>query len=155
VPWSAFGGIGWTKVVMLLDVVTKDNVEQWVAKAKEINNGSLKALVDAAKQKSAPVNTKTFKLHQDQKALLDDGLAKMKAESGTESDAVALEYIVQNYMGAGIQFQNWDQAVTYAAKHQGEDPYSFVAKVVERLEQLFPSLEIDVKITLKEAPAAA
>jgi hypothetical protein len=155
VPWSAFGGIGWTKVVMLLDVVTKDNVGQWVAKAKEINNGSLKALVDAAKQKSAPVNTKTFKLHEDQKQLVDDALAKMKEESGTESDAVALEYIIQNYMGAGIQFQNWDQALTYAAKHQTDDPYSVVAKVINRLEALFPSLEIDVKVTLKEAPATA
>ncbi len=155
VPWSAFGGIGWTKVGMLLDVVTKDNVEQWVAKAKEMNSGSLKAHVDAAKHKSPPVTIKIFKLHEDQKQLVDDALAKMKEESGTENDAVALEYIVQNYMGAGIQFQNWDQALTYAAKHQTDNPYSFVAKVINRLEALFPSLEIDVKVTLKEAPAMA
>ena len=153
IPWAAFGGIGWTKVVMLLDVVTNDNVEQWVAKAKEMNNGSLKAHIEAEKQKHAPVTTKIFKLHEDQKQLVEDGLAKMKEETGTESDAVALEYIVQNYMGAGIQFQNWDQAVTYAAKHQSDDPYTFVKTVFERLEALFPSLEIDVKVTLKEAPA--
>jgi len=56
-------------------------------------------------------------------------------------------------MGAGIQFQNGDQAVTYAAKHQSDDSYTFVKTVFERLEALFPSLEIDVKVTLKEAPA--
>jgi hypothetical protein len=155
IPWSAFENIGWTKVLILLDVITKDNVEQWVAKAKEKNNGSLKSLVDAEKTKGSPVTTKIFKLHEDQKQLVDDALAKMKEESGTESDAVALEYIIQNYMGAGIQFQNWDQALTYAAKHQTDDPYSVVAKVINRLEALFPSLEIDVKVTLKEAPATA
>jgi hypothetical protein len=106
VPWSAFGNIGWTKVVMLLDVVTKDNVQEWVANAKEMNTRSLKTHVAAEKHKGAPVNIKSFKLHQDQKELLDNALDKIKSESGTEVDAVALEYLCQNYLGAGIQFQN-------------------------------------------------
>jgi hypothetical protein len=156
VPWSAFENIGWTKVVMLLDVVTKDNVQEWVAKAKEMNNGSLKTHVEAEKQKGAPVTTKIFKLHKDQKQLVDDALAKMKEESGTEGDAVALEYLCTNYMGAGIQFQNWDQALTYYVKHLGQNEVPiFVQKVVARLGQLFPELNIKVTITLKEAPAAA
>src|SRR6266542_1292942 len=80
IPWSAFEGIGWTKVLALLDVVTKDNVKQWVAKAKEMNFPSLKALVEAEKQKGKPgmeqgpktVTTKTFQLHEDQKEVVND-----------------------------------------------------------------------------------
>jgi len=156
VPWSAFGNIGWTKVVMLLDVITNDNVQEWVANAKEMNNGSLKARVEAEKQKGAPVTTKIFKLHQDQKELLDDTLSKIKSESGTNVDSVALEYLCQNYLGAGIQFQNWDQAITYAAKHLDQDEIPiFIQKVVAHLKELFPELDIKVKITLREVPAAA
>jgi hypothetical protein len=160
IPWSAFGNIGWTKVVMLLDVVTKDNVEHWVAKATEMNNGSLKARVEAEKQKGAQkgrktVSTKIFKLHEDQKELVEDAIAKMKAESGTQDDSVALEYIMHNYMGAGIQFQNWEQALTYAAKQQSDDPPLFMHVVVKKLEELFPGYKLDITLLAKDAPQAA
>jgi hypothetical protein len=34
IPWSAFENLEWTKVLVLLDIVTKDNVKPLVAKAK-------------------------------------------------------------------------------------------------------------------------
>ena len=33
-PWSAFGGIGWVKLHLLMKIVTKDNVAEWVEKAR-------------------------------------------------------------------------------------------------------------------------
>ena len=40
-PWSEFDSIGWTKVRLVLDVVTKENIKQWIANAKAMNNHSL------------------------------------------------------------------------------------------------------------------
>ena len=35
----------------------------------------------------------------------------------TEFQTVALEAICQNYLGAGLQFKDWKQALLYARKH--------------------------------------
>jgi hypothetical protein len=162
IPWSAFENIGWTKVLALLDVVGKDNVKQWVAKAKGMNVLSLNALVEAEKQKGKPetvqgpkaITTKTFKLHADQKQLVADGLKKAQDETGSDVEAVNLEAVFQNYLGGGLAFADEDQAMTYAAKH-ANDPQVFVEKQVARLKQLFPQLDITVEITLKKPAAAA
>ena len=162
IPWSSFENIGWTKVLLLLDVVTKCNVKEWVAKAKEMNFPSLKAHVEAEKRKGkagtepAPkmITSKTFQLHEDQKEIVEAAREKIKEESGTAVDSVALEYMAQNHLGAGIQFQNWDQALTYAINHQG-DRTLFVQQVITRLEELCPDLEINVEITSKKSAAAA
>jgi hypothetical protein len=110
IPWSAVEEIGWTKIRVLLDVVTKENVKQWVAQAKGMNFPTLKAHVKAEKQKSKsgteeapkPVASKTFQLHEDQKEAVNAALEKIKEESGTPFDSAALEYLAQNYLGAGI-----------------------------------------------------
>src|SRR5262249_17323621 len=161
IPWSSFENIGWTKVLILLDVVTKDNVQQWVAQAKAMNFPSLKALVKAEKQKGKPgteqgpktITSKTFQLHEDQKEVVNAALEKIKDETGTTVDTVALEYLAQSYLGAGIQFQNWDQALTYAIKHEG-DRTLFVQQVITRLKELCPDLDINVEIAPKKSAAA-
>jgi hypothetical protein len=160
IPWSAFDNIGWTKVLVLRDVVTKDNVKQWVAIAKKMNFPSLKAQVEAEKHKGKPgtepgpktITSKTFQLHEDQKEIVEAALNKIKEESGTAVDSVALEYMAQNHLGAGIQFQNWDQALTYAVKHQ-EDRTLFVQQVITRLEELCPEFDINVEIAPKKSAA--
>ncbi len=151
IPRSAFENIGWTKVLVLLDVVTKDNVKQWVA---------IKARVEAEKQKGKPdpekgpkTTTMTFKPHEDQKEIINAAIEKVKEESGTSDDSVALEYLAQDYLGAGVQFKGWDQALTYARKHS-DDPALFYQTIVTRLDELCPELIADTTITLKaSAPA--
>jgi hypothetical protein len=160
IPWAAFENIGWTKVLILLDVVTEDNVKHWVAKAKEMNVPSLKSLVEAEKQKGKTeteqgpkaVSTKSFQLHEDQKEVVNAALNKIKEESGTAFDAVALEYMAQSCLGGGTQFQNWDQALTYKIKHH-EDRLLLLHEVITRLEQLYPDVEIEIK--LKDSVVAA
>src|SRR6266498_73626 len=120
VPWSAFENIGWTKVLALCDVVTNDNVKEWVAKAKVMNLGTLKDHVEAEKQKN---------------------------KTGAAVEASNLEAICQNYMGAGLQFADWKQALAYASKHS-DDGSLFISKVMELLRQLCPELSISYKITL-------
>ncbi len=156
ISWSAFEGIGWTKVLALLDVVNKENIEEWVAKAKEMNVHSLKDFVKADKQKGKadaeqepePITTKTLKLHADQKQLFEAAVKKASEETGSDVEAVNLEAVFQNYLGGGLAFADEDQAMTYAAKHTS-DPVVFVEKQVARLKQLFPQLNIAVEITLK------
>jgi hypothetical protein len=160
IPWSAFENIGWTKVLALLDVVTKDNVKQWVTKATGLNVLSLKTLVEAEKQKGKTdteqgpktISSKTFKLHDDQKEIIEAALNKIKEESGTAFDGVALEYMAQSCLGGGTQFQNWDQALTYKIKHH-EDRLLLLHEVITRLEQLYPDVEIEIK--LKDSVVAA
>jgi hypothetical protein len=162
IPWSAFENIGWTKVRALLDVVTKDNVKQWVAKAKEMNFPSLKAHVEAEKEKGEPdteqepktITTKTFKLYADQKQLVADAIKKAQEETGSAVEASNLEAICQSFLGSGLMFSDVEQAMTYAAK-RADDPPVFVQKLVTTLEQLFPQLNIAVEITFKESAAAA
>jgi hypothetical protein len=47
------------------------------------------------------------------------------------------------------QFQDWKHALTHAAKHSG-DKLIFIQQVNECLEQLFPELKIETKITSDE-----
>ncbi len=156
ISWSAFEGIGWTKVLALLDVVNKENIEEWVAKAKEMNVHSLKDFVKADKQKGKadaeqepePITTKTLKLHADQKQLFEAAVKKASEETGSDVEAVNVEAICQNYLGSGLMFADVEHAMTYAAKH-ANDPLAFVEKQVTRLKQLFPQLNIAVEITLK------
>ena len=156
-PWSAFESIGWTKVRLMLDVVTKDDIGQWLGNAKAMNFSSLKALVEAEKHKSEAkteqeaktITTKTFKLHADQKQLVEDGLKKASEETGSAVDSVNLEAIFQGFM-----FPDVEHATAFAAKH-ADDPQMFVEKQVVRLQNLFPQLNIAVEITLNEAAVAA
>jgi hypothetical protein len=152
IPWSAFEAIGWTKVLILLDVVTKDNIKAWVAKAKEMNFHSLEALVKAEKQmgkagieqKPKAITTKTFKLHQDQKEIVEDALAKAREETGSVFETVNLEAICQSYLGDGLKFSNWEQALSYAKKQVNNDP-AFYATVREFIDLLCPTAAMTFK----------
>jgi hypothetical protein len=128
VPWSAFENIGWTKVRLLLDVVTK--------------------------QGTSTITTKTFKLHEDQKQLVNDAIKKAQAETGSAVEAANIEAICQSYIGAGLLFPDWEPAFTYAAKHTN-DAAALVQKLVAMAQDLFPQLSIAVEITFKESAPAA
>ena len=161
-PWSAFESVGWTKILVVLDVVTKDNIKQWLTNAKDMNYLSLKALVELEKHKGealteqAPkaITTKTFKLHADQKQLLEDGLKKASEETGSAYDSVNLEAVFQSYLGAGLMFTDVEHAMAYAAKH-ADDPRVFVEKQAVKLQHLFPQLNIAIDVTWKQAAVVA
>ncbi len=163
IPWSAFGDIGWTKVLTLLAIVTKENVDEWVEKAAHMTVKSLEAaikeltqpkMVDAGEQEVKSTTTMTFKVHEDQKAVITDAIDKIMAESGTGVKSVALEYMAQNYLGAGIQFKNAEQALKYERKHS-DDPALFYQKIVAILNAICPEIIAETTITLKEPAATA
>ena len=73
---------------------------------------------------------KTFKLHPDQKEIVEAALADIKGKTGTAVDTVALEYMAQSYMGTGIAFPDAKRAMTAEHKKAG-DIEAFLSKVGE------------------------
>jgi hypothetical protein len=137
--WEQFENIGWTKIMVILPIIKlqPENISEWVGKAKEANTISLIAAVKEALkpgnegQKDAPVPTvvtKTFKLHPDQKEIVEAALTDIKQKTGTAVDTVALEYMAQNYMGSGISFSDAKSALNAEYK-KSESPEDFLGKL--------------------------
>lgn len=110
VKWEQVKALGWTKLRELVSILTPDNVDEWVEKAKDMTVIQLQEYIKAAKQneskgpdappKEEPkkVTTKTFKLHEDQVETVETALARAREEGETEFDAVALDYICMRYL---------------------------------------------------------
>lgn len=108
IPYSDVEGIGWTKIVVILPVLTKENLEEWMAKAKALNVATLQATVDAALAtgdssggttvNSGEIKSMVFKFHKDQTDTANDALAKAKKAAGTESKEVAADMIFTEYL---------------------------------------------------------
>jgi len=154
VPFSAFKGIGWSKIIKLLPIVNKENIAEWVSKAEAMKVLSLDEAIKAAKTPTTldqgvaepkTITTKTFELHDDQKQLVNDALKQASEATGSKYEADNLEAICQSYIGAGLMFANVAQALEYAAKHT-DNAAAFVKKHVAMMEAVFPQLSIAVEI---------
>jgi DNA-binding transcriptional MerR regulator len=106
VAWDQVKNVGWTKLKTIIGILTKDNVDEWVQKAAAMNTISLEQAVkdfqSSGESPTEPVSnmkTKTFKFAADQMEIVDDALTKAKAQSGTEIDSVACEFIMLEYLG--------------------------------------------------------
>lgn len=109
VPWSKVKSIGWTKLKEIAKVLTVENVDEWVQIANSSNTLTLIDTVKAHLAKDAPkgeqeqasktVTTKTFKVHEDQKATIEAALSKARDQGKTSVDTVALELICMDYLG--------------------------------------------------------
>ena len=144
IPWDKVKHIGWTKLKEIAGVITVDNVDEWVKVAKESNTISLIETVKAHLNKDkgqialedktkTAVSTRTFKVHEDQKATIDTALAKAKEQSGTTVDTAALEFICLDYLGG--------QSLPQKLKSIG------IEAALEALEKAFPNANIEVEIT--------
>ena len=88
--------------------------------------------------KQSPTKRMVFWLHPDQEEVITAALNLAEETAGTKFQTVALEYICQNYLGAGLQFSDWQQALTYARKH-AHDPSTFAQQVLAFIEELCPN----------------
>lgn len=114
IPFSKFFGLGWTKVVAMLPVITEENVDEWVQRAKDMTLIQLQELVKAARQRSeneagesgqegseAKAKQKKFNLYEDQARTVELTLEQMKNDLPTEHENVALEAICLAYLSGG------------------------------------------------------
>ena len=174
IAWEKVKGIGWTKLMTLLPVITNENADQWVAdiQAGDLTVLQLQSMVKEAQAPSttgeantASVSTLTFKAHDDQKATIKEAIAKAKEVSGTSVDTVALEYIAMDYLGnaegksaiaSGAALAVSEEAPTVAELVQmfsdSDDSIVelFTTKGWEHIlglvEKAFPNLEMNVTV---------
>lgn len=151
VPWAKVKDLGWTKLKDLAPILTLENVDEWVERAK---NMTALQLIEAIKQSKSgattttsttsdanaaeKVVTLTFKLKQDQKDLVKEAVDKMKEDSGTEYDSVAIERIAMQYLegGTGAPAEGKQKTIEQLMKGLGPE------EVLEKFEQVFPGWEI-------------
>jgi hypothetical protein len=79
---------------------------------------------------------KTFKLHADQKEIVEAALEDAKKRSGTKFDTVALELVCQEYMGTASAGYTTAKAALTAECKKSESEQEFLSKVVGYLEEI-------------------
>lgn len=111
IPYDEVKHVGWTKLKELTPVLTAENYKDWMAKAVSMNTDSLIAEVKAhmlpttdvhGEQDGQPVKTvvsKTLKLHPDQLETFNAAVEMSKGVIGTDVDTVAVDHIMQEYLG--------------------------------------------------------
>ena len=153
IPWVKVKDVGWTKLQIIASVLTIENVDEWVTVAGAQNTLTLTETVKNAKAKLAgasgaledqtakTVTTMTFKVHSDQKAVIDAAIDKAKSTSGTTVSTAALEFIAQDYLGG--------QTLIQRAKTVGAEAW------LKAAEEAFPGLNIEVTMADEEGEGDA
>jgi hypothetical protein len=150
IPWEKVSSLGWTKLKDLADILTLENVDEWVAKAGPLTVKELQALLkqQGAGEGAEPVTTTStfttlkFKVANDQAEVINSALSKAKAENGTEFDNVALERICGGYLAgnnaleAEPQKSLKDQLAAAGIASEG------LTLALNALVEAFPSLDI-------------
>jgi hypothetical protein len=96
---------------------------------KSISKKAPAALED---QSAKTVTTKTFKVHEDQKEIIETALKKAREDGNTTFDTVALYYICQDFLGGQTPAQRLKQMGIEAA--------------LAAVEQAFPDAKIEVTL---------
>lgn len=151
IPWHKVSGLGWTKLKELADILTTDNVDEWVAKAQSMTTLNLQAAVKAYKAgelntdgttdpDSSGVSTVTFKVHPDQKETIKQAIEQAMEEASTEFKGVALEAICMNYLAGGSTKKVPKPSLT--SLMEGMD----ALEVLEAFEVVFPDVNITAEL---------
>jgi len=158
VPHKAVEVLGWTRVKVLLGILTQKNMGAWFKKAKSMNVASLKEAVKKARQGKAnsvpsgempKIHSVALQLHPDQKTVYDEAIATAKNDADTEVAAVALTSICMAYNAGG-------SSVPASKKGEGDLKKTIKAhtleEVIEMIEIIWPNVDVDA--TLYESKKA-
>lgn len=156
VPYDKVKKVGWTKLVELSRIIDNENVDAWVKVALDCNVPQLKEEIDKALAKAsdgdkpdAPkktddnkVSTKSFKLHVDQREVVDSAVDKALKDTGSDAEAVAIEAICLSYISGGKKVkQKTMKAQMKAAGWR---------KALEQFADIYPEIDLKVKVTEPE-----
>lgn len=157
VTWDAVHMVGWTRLKELTHVLTKENAEDWIAKAKVMTTLQLQEAVKAALKEgqggeseegdttTSTVTTLTFKVHEDQKTQIREALDKGKAELDTEYDTVALEGICTAYLGGTVEMQTTGGGAEKPSMVDSMKAMGY-EDVLMAFEQAFPDIDLTVAV---------
>lgn len=156
VPWEKVASIGWTKLREIMPVLTAENLDAWVEKAKALSRNQLIEMVKSAavggltaaevEAEAVPhkITTISFKLHEDQAKNIKAAITRAKEASGTEHDNVALDHIATSFLGgagpANLEelFQTFKAASTEVTEQ--------ISPILETFEKVWPSVTLHVEI---------
>jgi hypothetical protein len=96
----------WTASFKLCDDIEAVRSD-WLARAQAQFKEAPESAPKEKKLMNKNTTYKTFKLHADQKEIVEAALDYAKAKSGTKVDTVALEYVCQEVMGTGHHSKRW------------------------------------------------
>lgn len=159
VPWSMVKGVGWTKLKELANILNKDNAAMWVEIASSMTVLQLQQKIkEATAGESAEdspetdtevpdITTKTFKLHADQKATVNDALEKARHVAKTEVDSVALEFICIDFLGGSAKAKSAPSLAKMLAKVSLEE-------ALEAFSEAFPDVSLEVTVPEEEGQDA-
>jgi hypothetical protein len=161
ISWGDVEELGWTKLAKIIDVINADNVKEWVAKAKTVNNSTLKKLVqealaaggtdlsDAKLQKN--FKTKTFSIPEDEVEVIDEAINSAMTSTKTESKGIALSYVCNEFLNSAGD----KKASVSAANHKKvvdelEDKRELVLNLTAQLEEAETKLASGGQASLRE-----
>jgi len=172
VPYEKVKVVGWTKLKELVDVLTVENADEWIAKALSMNtdtliktiaaevNGSAEDVVGSAPAETASeVKSMQFKLHADQLETVEAALEKAMKAGQTDVKSVALEYICAEYLATSSTkkppapkevkvFPEPQDYLAHLAEKYGEDKSGLVTDLLEGsgFLEMFPNLTISGEV---------
>lgn len=156
IDWQDVSKVGWTKLKELLPVITPQNAKAWAEKAANLSTYALIEHVKSTKADTpTPVKevaTKTFKLHADQKQIVEEALKDAREKADTDVDSVALELICTQYLSeGGITIATKPNPVD--AKKVMQDFFAENAKtkagiqtIVDLLTEYFPDTDVSLEV---------
>lgn len=149
VPYQKFDGIGWTKIKEIAGVVTPDNVDEWVDRAKTMSTLALNAYVKKYLQGTLKKSDEkpgtgptqyTVKVHPDQKATIEQAVEKAMKEANTEFKGVALEAVCMNYLSGAKVGKTKGTNLQALMNEAGYE------SVLNLVGELWPELDIKVVV---------
>lgn len=150
VAWEQVKALGWSKLRVVSSVLTKENVDEWVAKAagltvlqlydvvREFKSQALETSGVTPEEIESKTTTISFKVHVDQKETIKQAVEKARKEANTEYDAVALEAICINYLSGG-KVTKPKSLKAVLSKYSPED-------VLTAFGEIWPDIEIEATL---------
>ena len=112
IKWESVKDLGWTKLSVLSPILTEENVDEIVAKCKNMTvlqiqewrkaQDAQEPNVKIVETEESDITSFTLKVHGDQKETIKKALEKSKAEFGTDYDAVAMDHICMGYLTGSL-----------------------------------------------------
>ena len=152
VKWEQVKHLGWTKLKELSGILTPENVDEWVGLAENMTvlqlqehikaesaGGDAKGEKEEAVKEASKTTTITFKVHADQKETIKEAIAKCQHETGTDSDAVAIEHICIDYLGGESKLAKIPSLKELMSGKSAEE-------VLEIFGEVFPDVELSATL---------
>jgi len=158
VPWDTVKDLGWTKLKELAEILTEENVDEWLEIAtdmtvlqlqdyiKQLNKGDTETGDAPEVDDTNKVTTLTFKVHEDQKEVITDAVDKAKNDADTEHNNVALEAICMQYLSGGKPTKASKAKAAKIPTLKEQMQASDWEEVLEIFEQLWPEVQLTAEV---------